>query len=83
LNVSLPRPLKRYVEEQVREAGYSTPSEYVRGLIREDQKRKAEENLEKALLEGLASGPPVEADRRFWERKRRQLLDGHRRGTAR
>jgi antitoxin ParD1/3/4 len=74
LNVSLPKPLKDYVEINVKEGGYSTPSEYVRALIREDQKRRAEEALERALLQGLASGPPIEADRHFWERKRRQLL---------
>ncbi len=83
LNVSIPKPLKDYVEGQVRDRGYSTPSEYVRTLIREDQKRAAEEKLEKALLEGLASGPPIEADRRFWERKRRRLLDRRPKGTAR
>lgn len=43
-------------------------------LIREDQKRRAEESLEKALLEGLASAPPLEANRRYWQRKRRQLM---------
>ena len=37
-NVSLPEELKDYVEAQTRR-DYSTPSEYVRELIREDQKR--------------------------------------------
>lgn len=82
LNVSLPKPLKDYVEINVKEGGYSTPSEYVRALIREDQKRRAEEALERALLQGLASGSPTEADQRFWERKRRQLLGGRQKGTA-
>ncbi len=82
LNVSIPKPLKDYVEGQVRDRGYSTPSEYVRTLIREDQKRTAEERLEKALLEGLASGPPIEADRRYWDSKRRQLVDRRRKGSA-
>ena len=52
-----------------------------RALKRPDQKNKAEERLEKALLGGLASGPPIEADRHFWERKRRQLLGGRQKGT--
>ncbi|MBM3745981.1 MAG: type II toxin-antitoxin system ParD family antitoxin [Acidobacteria bacterium] len=83
LNVSLPEPLKDYVEAQVRQGSYSTPSEYVRSLIREDQQRRAEERLERALLHGLASGPPAEADREFWKRKRRQLASRRRKGTAR
>ncbi len=82
LNVSIPKPLKDYVAAQVHEGGYSTPSEYVRALIREDQKRRAEEALESALLQGLASGPPLEADRRFWENKRRQLLSRRGKRTA-
>lgn len=56
LNVSLPKALKDYVENQVSEGGYSTPSEYVRALIREDHKRRAQEKLEGLLVEGLDSG---------------------------
>jgi antitoxin ParD1/3/4 len=56
LNISLPQPLKDFLEERVKERGYSTPSEYVRELLREDQKRRIEERLEALLLEGLNSG---------------------------
>jgi antitoxin ParD1/3/4 len=59
LNISLPQPLKDYVEERVKKGGYSTPSEYVRELLREDQKRRIEERLEALLLEGLNSGEPI------------------------
>ena len=52
MNISLPEELKEYVEEQT-QRGYSTPSEYVRELIREDQKRRAKERLDALLLEGL------------------------------
>lgn len=83
LNVSLPEPLKDYVEAQVKRGGYSTPSEFVRSLIRDDQQRRAEERLERALLEGLASGSPIEADRKFWQRKQRQLASRRRKGAAR
>jgi hypothetical protein len=30
LNISLPKTLKKFVEDQTAECGYSTPSEYVR-----------------------------------------------------
>ena len=65
MNISLPEELKQYVEAQTN-AGYSTPSEYVRELIRHDQKRRARERLEQLLLEGLNSGEPVAADEKFW-----------------
>lgn len=80
LNVSLPKSLKEHVERQVREGGYSTPSEYVRELLREDRKQKAGQELEALLLEGLQSGEPVTADSAYWEKKRRKLAQRHRKG---
>ena len=53
MNISLPEPLKEFVEGQIASGRYSSASEYVRELIREDEKRKAEERLEALLLEGL------------------------------
>ena len=73
MNVSLPEELKDYVEKQVK-SGYSTPSEYVRELIREDQKRRARAKLDALLLEGLNSGDPLPADSKFWADLRREAL---------
>jgi len=53
--ISLPDPLKEFVDHQIAEGRYSTVSEYIRDLIRDDEKRKAEERLEALLLEGLES----------------------------
>ncbi len=53
MNISLPMPLKRFVDEQIAAGRYSSASEYVRDLIRGDEKRRAEERLEALLLEGL------------------------------
>ena len=79
MNIALPDSLKAFVETQVVEGGYSSVSEYIRELIRADQKRKAEEKLEALLLEGLNSGEPIEVTEAFWHEKRRQLLERHRR----
>ena len=83
LNISLPQTLKDYVEVQVRESGYSTPSEYVRELLREDQRRRSEQKLEALLLEGLRSGNAIEVTPEYLENKRRQLVEryGRQRGT--
>ena len=51
MNVSLPKSLKDFVDEQVSRRGYSTNSEYVRELIRRDQSRQ---ELRLMLLEGAA-----------------------------
>jgi antitoxin ParD1/3/4 len=73
MNVSLPQELKEYVEKQTK-AGYSTPSEYVRELIREDQKRRAKERLNALLLEGLDSGNPLPATPAFWDELKREAF---------
>jgi antitoxin ParD1/3/4 len=59
MNISLPDPLKNFVDEQVERRGYSTSSEYVRELIRKDQDRQQLRNL---LLEGAASPLTVALD---------------------
>ena len=55
MNILLPGPLKSWIDEQVAEGRYSNASEYVRELVRADEKAKARERLETLLLEGLAS----------------------------
>jgi antitoxin ParD1/3/4 len=82
-NISMPKALKQYIEEQVAGGTYSTPSEYVRELIREDQKRRVKERLESALLEGLNSGPAMEINADYWAGRRKALRERHRpaRGT--
>jgi antitoxin ParD1/3/4 len=73
MNVSLPEELKEYVEAQTKR-GYSTPSEYVRELIREDQKRRVKTKLDALLLKGLNSGDPVPMDAKFWAELKREAL---------
>ena len=76
MNVSLPEALRHFVDE--RTAGrFGSASEYVRELIREDQKRASEEQLEALLIQGLESGAPIEVSPEFWERKRQELLARH------
>ncbi len=70
INISLPDSMKDFVEERIAEGGYSTPSDYFCDLVREDQKRKAQEKLEALLLEGLDSGTPIEVNEEYWQKKR-------------
>lgn len=62
MNISLPDPLKEFVDGQIAEGHYSSASEYVRELIRADEQRKARQALEAALLEGLNSAESVLSD---------------------
>ena len=56
MNISLPDPMKQYVEERVSAGAYSSASEYVRELVRADQKRHAKEQLEQILLNASELG---------------------------
>jgi antitoxin ParD1/3/4 len=73
MNISLPDPLKDFVDAQINSGRYSSVSEYVRELIRSDEKRKAEERLEAMLLEGLAS-PETALTSRDFEEIRKEAL---------
>ncbi|MCQ9376055.1 type II toxin-antitoxin system ParD family antitoxin [Methyloversatilis sp. XJ19-13] len=53
MNISLPEPMKRFVEQQIASGRYGNVSEYVRALIREDERQHAQEKLEALLLQGL------------------------------
>ena len=70
MNISLPDALKGFIDIQVQTGGYSTSSEYVRELVREDQRKKLEQRLSLLLLEGFESGEPVVADADYWNTKR-------------
>jgi antitoxin ParD1/3/4 len=74
MNISLPDPMKQYVEEQVSAGGYSSASEYVRELVRIDQKSKAKDLLEQTLLAALKEGEPVEATPEWWNSLRTEFV---------
>jgi len=57
MNVSLPDPMKDWVEMQARSGRYSNASDYVRDLIRRDQERADKlAELQRLITEGLESG---------------------------
>ncbi|MDQ3564016.1 MAG: type II toxin-antitoxin system ParD family antitoxin [Pseudomonadota bacterium] len=69
IHVSLPEALKEYANKRVGEGqSYGTLSDYIRSLIREDQKHHGEERLKQLLLEGIHSGPPIEMTRKEWNK---------------
>lgn len=58
MNISLPDQMKAFAEAQARDGQYGNVSDYVRDLIRRDQKRKvAMAEVQAMIDEGIASGP--------------------------
>jgi antitoxin ParD1/3/4 len=76
LNISLPEPLRQFVDDKVKSGGYGTASEYIGELIRQAQNAEEEQvRLEALLLEGLDSGPGTEVTPEFWKELRPGLVE--------
>jgi len=73
MNISLPETMKSFVDELVQSGGYGTASEYIRELVRRDQKLRMEARLETLLLEGLDSGDDISVNPALWEALRGKL----------
>lgn len=71
INVSLPEPMRDWVEAQIKAGRYGNLSEYVRNLIRQDQDREAkEQRIDELLLEGIRSleaGRGIEVTEENWD----------------
>ncbi|MBN9479938.1 MAG: type II toxin-antitoxin system ParD family antitoxin [Bordetella sp.] len=70
MNISLPDPMKAFVDEQVAERGYGSSSEYVRDLIRKDKDRQ---KLRSLLLAGAESSPAEPVDAAYFETLRARI----------
>lgn len=58
MNISLPDPMKTWVETQTKGGRFANVSDYMRDLIRRDQTRQAAlAELQDIIDAGLASGP--------------------------
>ncbi|WP_347989301.1 type II toxin-antitoxin system ParD family antitoxin [Methylomonas sp. AM2-LC] len=57
MNISIPDPMKDWVQSQVDTGAYSNTSDYVRDLIRQDQNHRSKlEALQAAITVGIESG---------------------------
>ena len=74
MNVSLPDAMKHFIDAQVAAGGYSSVSEYIRALVRDEQQRQAKARLEALLLEALDSGDPTAMTQEDWDVIRREGL---------
>ena len=66
MNISLPKTMRAFVQERVAEGGYSSVSEYFRELVRKDEQTKAQDRLDRLLLEGVHSGRAAAMTREDW-----------------
>lgn len=77
MNVSLPDPMKTWVEAQTKDGRYSNASDYVRDLIRRDQERqRAIAEIQQLVDDGLASGPATDFDFEAFLKRKRETYAG-------
>lgn len=63
MNISLPDPMKTWVEDQAKSGRFANSSDYMRDLIRRDRQRlEAKAALQAAIDSGLNSGPAESLD---------------------
>ena len=73
MNVSLPDPMKTWVEARLNEGRFINTSDHVRHLIRRDQERaQAIEVLQQAIDDGLKSGAPEPFDFKAFKARMRE-----------
>lgn len=74
MNVSLPDLMREWVESQIEQGEYASSSDYIRDLIRQDQRRQ--KLLKAALNEGLSSGRSPRTAEDILQETRKKLTDG-------
>jgi antitoxin ParD1/3/4 len=67
VTISIPEPLRGFMQKQIKSKGFGNVSEYFRTLLRKAQEEEADAKLQALLLEGLNSGKDVELTREFWK----------------
>jgi len=67
VTISIPDPLKSFIQKQMKSKGFGNVSEYFRTLIRKAQAEEADARLQALLMHGLNSGEDVELTREFWK----------------
>jgi antitoxin ParD1/3/4 len=72
----MPKKMQAIIKKRVAEGHFSTPSDYLRSLVRDDIRAKdiQKERLEQQLLEGINSGPGVVYGTKEWDGFRTELV---------
>ena len=72
VQVSLPEPLKQFIDRLVAEGVFKDSSDYLRTLIDRDRQAREKTRVEALLIEGLDSGPSTPMTPEDWEEIERE-----------
>lgn len=69
IQVQLPEAAQSFVEEQVASGRFATAGDFIANLVEQARHHAALDRVDRRLLEGLNSGPPIEVDETWWQTK--------------
>lgn len=73
MNISLPDPMRDWVQSRIDSGQYGNNSDYIRDLIRRDQERLGKiKAMQAAIDEGLASGIAREFDKEAFKQRMKE-----------
>lgn len=76
MNISVPDPMKDWVQSQVNTGAFANTSDYVRDLIRQDQENRNKiQALQEAITVGLESGVSKKSFDEIIDEARNSLKD--------
>ena len=76
LQISLPTPLKEFIDGEVTSGRYGSASDFIQELVGTAQLCKVQEELESQLLEGLR-GPREEVTSEWWDAFHERMRQRH------
>jgi len=76
MNISVPDPMKDWVQSQVNTGAYANTSDYVRDLIRQDQEKRSKLiALQNAITAGIESGVSIKSFDQIINQARKELKE--------
>lgn len=76
MNISIPEPMKDWVQSQIETGKYAGNSDYIRDLIRKDQARHQKiQAMQEAISKGLESGVAQDFDVDSFKQRMLKTLD--------
>lgn len=73
MTISIPAPMKGWVDTAVSAAGYGTASEYIRELVRQDHHRRVKDAINAELIASVDSGPARKVSDADWKALHQRL----------
>jgi uncharacterized protein YoaH (UPF0181 family) len=70
MNISLPAPMKKWVERHAAAKGYETTDAFMLEMLRREKAAAARERIDDLLSEAISSGEPRSMTTKDWDRIR-------------